>query len=316
MPSPRNRTISLSPAEEAALAAACLRVGSASEPPDVADFVRGGRYDGAVLLQDAFEALPLLPSGIASLVVADPPYNLDKEFHGLSFRARGTEEYAQWLRSWLGEIHRILRPGGTAYICSDWRSSTAVHLVAEEFFAVRSRISWAREKGRGARCNWKSLAEDIWFCTKGEDYHFNVEAVKLRRAVLAPYRAADGSAKDWSEDAQGQAWRDTHPGNIWTDLTVPFWSMPENTDHPTQKPEKLIARLVLASSREGDLVFDPFAGSGTTLAVARKLGRRWLGVEINPHYAALARKRLELAAVDRRIQGYDDGVFWERNSGR
>jgi site-specific DNA-methyltransferase (adenine-specific) len=90
--------------------------------------------------------------------------------------------------------------------------------------------------------------------------------------------------------------------------------MPENTDHPAQKSEKLIARLVLASSNPGDLVFDPFLGSGTSSVVAKKLGRQYCGVELDERYALLAEKRLRLANGDRTIQGYRDGVFRERNS--
>ena len=106
----------------------------------------------------------------------------------------------------------------------------------------------------------------------------------------------------------------TCPSNIWTDITVPFWSMAENTDHPTQKPEKLIAKLILASSRPGDCVFDPFVGSGTTAVVAEKLGRRWCGVEKETDYLCWALKRLSAARTDPAIQGYGDGVFWERNT--
>ncbi|HDP35782.1 MAG TPA: site-specific DNA-methyltransferase, partial [Candidatus Hydrogenedentes bacterium] len=109
-------------------------------------------------------------------------------------------------------------------------------------------------------------------------------------------------------------YRLTHPSNLWTDITIPFWSMPENTDHPTQKPEKLIAKLVLASSNESDFIFDPFLGSGTTAVVAQKLNRRFCGVEINQEYCCWAIKRLRLAALDAAIQGYEDGIFWERNS--
>jgi site-specific DNA-methyltransferase (adenine-specific) len=90
--------------------------------------------------------------------------------------------------------------------------------------------------------------------------------------------------------------------------------MPENTDHPTQKPEKLLAKIVLASSHEGDLVFDPFNGAGTTTVVAKKLGRHYLGVEIDEGYCCLAQKRLEIATEERGIQGYTEGVFWERNA--
>jgi site-specific DNA-methyltransferase (adenine-specific) len=90
--------------------------------------------------------------------------------------------------------------------------------------------------------------------------------------------------------------------------------MAENTDHPTQKPEKLLAKIILASSRENDLVFDPFNGSGTTTVVAKKLGRHYLGVEIDENYCCLAQKRLEIASTEKSIQGYVDGVFWERNA--
>jgi len=178
---------------------------------------------------------------------------------------------------------------------------------------VRNRISWEREKGRGAKANWKNSTEDIWFCTLGDVYKFNLADVKLRRKVIAPYRSASGKPKDWTESDNGN-FRDTHPSNLWTDITIPFWSMPENTDHPTQKSEKLLAKLILASSHEGDTILDPFLGSGTTSVVAKKLGRRFIGIESDETYALLAEKRLERAELQKEIQGFTDGVFWERNS--
>jgi site-specific DNA-methyltransferase (adenine-specific) len=90
--------------------------------------------------------------------------------------------------------------------------------------------------------------------------------------------------------------------------------MPENTDHPTQKPEKLIAKLILASSNPGDVILDPFLGSGTTSVVAKKLGRSYVGIEIDEKFCCLAEKRIQLADEDDGIQGYQDGVFWERNT--
>ncbi len=184
--------------------------------------------------------------------------------------------------------------------------------ILETSFQVRNRITWERDKGRGAKRNWKNNTEDIWFCTKSDDFYFDVDAVKLKRKVLARYRA-EGKPKDWSEEHNGR-FRLTHPSNIWTDITVPFWSMPENTDLPTQKPEKLIAKLILASSKPGACVFDPFLGSGTTAVVAAKLSRRWCGVEIDAEYQCLALKRLASAKADPSIQGYADGVFWDRNA--
>jgi site-specific DNA-methyltransferase (adenine-specific) len=178
---------------------------------------------------------------------------------------------------------------------------------------VQNRITWEREKGRGALRNWKNCSEDIWFCTVSDDYYFDVDAVKQKRRVIAPYRDGLGMPKDWRDDEQGR-FRITFPSNLWTDISVPFWSMPENTDHPTQKPEKLIAKLLLASSKPGDVILDPFLGSGTTSVVARKLGRHYIGIEAESDYCLLAERRLELAQIDGSIQGYADGVFWERNT--
>ena len=189
---------------------------------------------------------------------------------------------------------------------------------------MRNRITWEREKGRGANSNWKNAVEDIWFCTLSDDYVFNLDAVKLTRRVRAPYTDENGAPKDWKESVTGGAeaspsnsgerFRHTHPSNLWTDLTVPFWSMPENTDHPTQKPEKLLAKVILASTNADAVVFDPFLGSGTTSVVAKKLGRRYVGVEAEREYCCLAEKRLALAADNPTIQGYTDRVFWERNT--
>ena len=152
------------------------------------------------------------------------------------------------------------------------------------------------------------------FATVSRDYTFHLDEVKVRKRVLAPYRV-DGNPKDWEETDEGR-FRNTCPSNFWDDISIPYWSMPENTAHPTQKPEKLLAKLLLASSSKGDVVLDPFAGSGTTAVVAKKLGRKFVAIEQNPLYGAWAQKRLEMAETDASIQGYEDGVFWERNARR
>jgi site-specific DNA-methyltransferase (adenine-specific) len=263
--------------------------------------------------QDVFTALPNLPDTSVDLMFADPPYNLTKSFNDRKFTKTSTEAYAEWLDSWLSLSLRLLKPTASVYLCGDWRSSAAIQRIGEKYFISQNRITWEREKGRGAKSNWKNCSEDIWFFTVSEDYYFDVDAVMLKRQVIAPYTDRNGDPKDWRETENGR-FRVTHPSNLWTDLTVPYWSMPENTDHPTQKPEKLLAKIILASSREGELVFDPFNGSGTTTVVAKKLGRHYLGVEIDESYCCLALKRLDLASTDRSIQGYSDGVFWARNS--
>ncbi len=265
------------------------------------------------ICQDMEEACEFLPDAFVDLLFMDPPYNLNKEFNGKAFKKGSQEQYAALLEGWLRPLVRLLKTTASVYICSDWNACGAVQTVAEKYFTIRHRITWEREKGRGAKSNWKNCSEDIWFCTVSDDYVFNAEAVKLKRKVIAPYTHPDGSPKDWSREPDGP-FRLTAPSNLWTDLTVPFWSMPENTEHPTQKPEKLLAKIILASSNPAEIVLDPFLGSGTTSVVAKKLYRHYIGIEIDRRYACLAEKRLQLAETDKAIQGYWDGVFWERNS--
>lgn len=271
--------------------------------------------DGQSLIHgDLFDVLPTLPDGFANLIIVDPPYNLTRNFGDKKFTVVSPQQYEEYLRSWFSLLCDKLAPDGTLYMCGDWRCSSSMQRVIEERLTILNRITWQREKGRGAARNWKNSMEDIWFAVKNpKDYYFDVEAVKVRRRVLAPYREK-GRPKDWEETSEGR-FRTTFPSNFWDDISVPFWSMPENTDHPTQKPEKLIAKLILASSREGDVVFDPFLGSGTTAVAAKKLGRRYCGIELHLDYCLLAAKRLLLADQDKTIQGYAEGVFWERHSG-
>jgi len=299
---PRNRTITLSTEELSQYKSNLVRLESPANIRQIQD---------SIVCQDIHAALPHLPDRSVDLMFADPPYNLTKSFNDCRFVKTSIDEYSEWLDSWLTKTVRILKPTASIYLCGDWRSSAAIHRVGERHFIPRNRITWEREKGRGAKSNWKNCSEDIWFFTVSDEYYFNVEAVMLKRQVIAPYTHEDGAPKDWSETENGR-FRLTHPSNIWTDLTVPYWSMPENTDHPAQKPEKLLAKIILASSKEGDVVFDPFNGSGTTTVVAKKLRRRFLGVEIDEAYCCIAQKRL--GSGDLSIQGYADGVFWERNT--
>ncbi len=261
---------------------------------------------------DFWQVCQFLPHQSMDLIIADPPYNLTKSFNGTVFSKKKDNEYEEYTRQWLNAVQPLLKETGSIYVCCDWESSLIIGRVLGDFFKVRNRITWQREKGRGAKANWKNGLEDIWFATKSDNYTFNLEAVKVRKKVIAPYRV-NGKPKDWIETDKGK-YRDTCPSNFWDDITIPFWSMAENTAHPTQKSEKLIAKLILASSCEGDVVFDPFLGSGTTSVVAKKLQRHYLGVEIEPQYCAWAEERLEEAKSNSRIQGYSGGVFWARNS--
>lgn len=301
---PRNRSIELPYDEVEQYRHRFIRLQSSKAKDELLD---------KTICQDLFEAFQYLPDNFINLLFADPPYNLSKSFNEQRFQQKSLGEYEEWLDSWLSQTVRLLKPNASVYICGDWRSSAAIHRIGEKYFRVQNRITWEREKGRGAKANWKNCSEDIWFFTLSDNYTFNVEDVMLKRKVIAPYTDENGTPKDWDDEQNGR-FRITHPSNLWTDITVPFWSMPENTEHPTQKPEKLLAKIILASTNENDFVFDPFLGSGTTSVTAKKLGRHYLGIEIDEKYCCLAEKRLEMAEKEKSIQGYSDGVFWERNT--
>ncbi|MDR0927615.1 MAG: site-specific DNA-methyltransferase [Ignavibacteria bacterium] len=261
---------------------------------------------------DLFEILDKLPASFVDLLIIDPPYNLNKSFNGNKFSKMDDDEYLQYLESWFPKLLDVMKPIGSIYLCGDWTSTYAIYQVMCKYTKIRNRIIWQREKGRGAKANWKNACEDIWFGTMSNDYYFNVEAVKMKRQVIAPYRI-NGEPKDWEETDNGK-FRLTYPSNFWDDISIPYWSMPENTAHPTQKPEKLIAKLILASCPADGVVLDPFLGSGTTSVVAKKLGRRYIGIEMDEEYCCWAEKRLRQADNSNIIQGFSDGVFWERNT--
>ena len=304
MKAARNKTIDMSIGEGKQYLNRCISI---SGPAGVDSILN------KTIIGDCLEVIPFLPDSFIDLLIADPPYNLDKDFHGKKFKKTSDDVYEEYTENWVKAIIPHLKKEATIYVCCDWISSPSIGRVLKKYFHIQNRITWQREKGRGALKNWKNGMEDIWFATNSKNYTFNVEDVKVRRKVIAPYKV-DGKPKDWEETADGN-FRNTYPSNFWDDISIPYWSMPENTAHPTQKPEKLLAKLILASSNAGDVVFEPFLGSGSTSVTAKKLGRQYVGIEVNPQYCVWTEKRLEMAETDKSIQGYTDGVFWERNTG-
>ena len=303
MKADRNKTIDMTAAEGREYLERCISISEKKTLDEVLD---------KTILGDTFETLKLLPEKSIDLLIVDPPYNLAKDFNGKKFKKTSDDVYEEYTESWISLIAPLLKDNATIYVCCDWQSSPAIGRVLKKHFYLQNRITWQREKGRGALTNWKNGMEDIWFATKSKTYTFNVEDVKIRRKVIAPYKV-DGKPKDWEETAEGN-FRNTYPSNFWDDISIPYWSMPENTAHPTQKPEKLLAKLILASSNPGDVILDPFLGSGSTSVTAKKLGRHYIGIEQNEQYCVWTEKRLEMADSDNTIQGYADGVFWERNT--
>lgn len=304
MKAQRNKTIDITIEEGKEYLERCITISEKTELKDVLDKTING---------DTFKVLKYLPEKSVDLLIVDPPYNLDKDFHGKKFKKTADGMYEEYTESWILAVLPLLKDTASIYVCCDWLSSYVIAMILKKHFILKNRITWQREKGRGALSNWKNGMEDIWFATMSKKYTFNIEDVKIRRKVIAPYRV-NGTPKDWEETDEGN-FRNTYPSNFWDDISIPYWSMPENTAHPTQKPEKLLAKLILASSNKGDVILDPFSGSGSTSVTAKKLGRHYIGIEQDPTYCVWTEKRLEMAKSDPAIQGYTDGVFWERNTG-
>ena len=303
MKADRNKTIDISIDEGKEYLDKCIVVDDKTGVDTILD---------KTIIGDMYTVIPFLPEKFVDLLIVDPPYNLNKNFHGKKFKKMPDVEYEEYVDSWIQMLIPLLKDEASVYVCCDWQSSLIIGNVLKKYLYVQKRITWQREKGRGSISNWKNGMEDIWFATNARNYTFNVDSVKIRRRVVAPYKV-NGRPKDWEKTKEGN-FRNTFPSNFWDDISIPYWSMPENTAHPAQKSEKLLAKLILASSNENDIVFDPFLGSGSTSVTAKKLHRHYVGIEQNKQYCVWAEKRLEMADKDNTIQGYTDGVFWERNT--
>ena len=276
-----------------------------------------GELSNKIINGDIIDILTKINNNFANLIIIDPPYNLTKTFGDVKFESKNYEDYWEWMNTWLSVCIEKLASNGTMYICSDWKTSPIIYNLIrsyeeQDICYIINRITWARDKGRGSDKNWKNNIEDIYMIVKDKNnYVFNADQVKIQKKVIAPYKDSKGNNKDWIEGENGPE-RMTYCSNIWNDITIPFWSMAENTPHPTQKSEKLYARLILASSNTGDIILEPFAGVCTGGVVAKKLNRKSISIEINEEYCLYGLKRLDIAEINPHIQGYEDGIFKEK----
>lgn len=253
------------------------------------------KYEGAtagILWGDATEALATcVAPGSVDLIVADPPYNIGKQFGARRDRWPDDDAYVAWCREWLGLCVAALAPHGTLYLMASTQSMPHLDLHLRGRLHVLSRVVWAYDSsGVQARRKFGSLYEPILHCVVDpRRYTFDADAIQVEARTGAQRRLID-------HRKPVPALYNTHkvPGNVWTFPRVRY-RMPEYEDHPTQKPEALVERMIAASSRPGDLVLDLFAGTFTTSAVAQRLGRRSLAVEVEPDYVAIGLRRLRLA---------------------
>jgi len=274
------------------------------------DGVLDGSSRGAVLEADNLDVLAAIPDGVVDLAYADPPFATGRRRRLVSIRSgsgertrpgfRGPEVayetvsdlawdddlpldlHLEALGARIREIHRVLAPHGSLYLHVDWRTAHHVRLLLDEVFGPErflNELVWAYDYGGRARDRWPRKHDTILWYAKGDSWLFDREAIDripyMAPGLVGPEKAARGKL----------------PTDVWWMTIVPPASA-ERTGYPTQKPVRLLERIVAASSRPGDLVLDPFAGSGTTGVAAARLGRRWLLVDRNPMAVEIARGRL------------------------
>ena len=225
---------------------------------------------------DALNLFKELNDESVDLIIADPPYNLGKNY-GNNFDSKKFDEYLEFSRAWLKEAHRVLKPTGTIYVFMGVKFISYIFQILDQELKMHfnSWICWHYTQGMGRKKGFSPRHDDILMFNKTKKFTFNLDNIRIPQKY---YRARNNM-------------RGANPGDVWKFSHV-HYCHPNRQKHPTQKPEALIERMVLASSNVGDLVLDPFAGSGTTLRVCQQLNRRCIGFELNPNYIEIITERL------------------------
>lgn len=255
---------------------------------------------GELWRADALELMATLPEASVDLVIADPPYAIAKakwdEFESM-------EVYLTWCDAWIAEVVRVLTPVGSAYICGFSEILADLKVRAAPRFAACRWLVWYYRNKANLGHDWGRSHESILHLRRSPRTRIDVDAVRIPynghtvryptrvQAVSSQYGRGGKRRDSWEPNPLGAKPRDVF------EIPVLCNGMEEKTQHETQKPEALIEKLILASSEPGQLVLDPFVGSGTTAVVAARLGRRWLAGDADPRYVAMARTRLRAAAV-------------------
>ena len=255
------------------------------------------RQNVCIYWGDAIRVLSeLIPDQSAHLIFADPPYNIGKRFSGFVDKWESDEAYAEWCYQWLDLCIQRLKPSGTLYVMSSTQGISYLDVYLRKHLHILSRIIWHYDSsGVQAKNHFGSLYEPILHCVKDRrNYTFNaddilVEAKTGAKRKLMDYRKS--TPKPYNSQKV--------PGNVWYFPRVRY-RMPEYEKHPSQKPERLMERIIKASSNPDDVVLDPFSGTFTTCAVARRLGRQAVGIELQEEYIEIGLRRL---AIQKESQG-------------
>lgn len=229
-----------------------------------------------IILGDCLNELKSIESNSVDLIIADPPYNVGKDYGNMSDK-QNFDEYIEFSKTWLSECHRILKKGGTIYVFIGFRYISYLYQILENDLEMNfiNWISWHYTQGVGKTKGFSPRHDDILMFSKSENYIFNLDDIRIPQKY---YRKVNNM-------------RGANPGDVWS-ISHIHYCQKGRQSHPTQKPEALIERMVLASSNPGDLVVDPFSGSGTTLRVCQQLNRNAIGIELNEEYVEQTKERL------------------------
>ena len=229
-----------------------------------------------ILCGDCLDLMKDIGTETVDLIVTDPPYNLFKDY-GNDSDKRAHSEYLTFTRQWLKEAERVLKRTGTLYLFMGVRYISYIYQILEQELELKfnSWITWCYTQGIGKTKGFSPRHDDILMFTKSKDFTFNLDCVRIPQKY---YRSVNNM-------------RGANPGNVW-EFSHVHYCQANRQDHPTQKPEALFERMILASSNTGDLVLDPFCGSGTALRVCQQLHRRGIGIEINNDYVEIIKGRL------------------------
>ncbi len=248
-------------------------------------------YADQLFVGDAAEIMKRFPGESVDLIIADPPYNLGKNY-GKITDLKEWEEYERFNVCWLNEAVRLLKNTGSIYVFMGFRFVSKLFLILEENYKLNFNgwIVWHYTQGMGRKRGFSPRHEDILYFTKSDNFVFNLDEIRVPQKY---YRKRNNMAG-------------ANPGDVWAFSHVHYCSG-ERKDHPTQKPEGLIERMVRASSNPGDIVLDPFVGSGTTCRVASVLERNYIGIDINPDYIKITEQRInepfdDFDSVDERVK--------------
>jgi site-specific DNA-methyltransferase (adenine-specific) len=247
-------------------------------------------HDGhAVIHGDAIAALEqLVPDKSVDLIFADPPYNIGKNFNGRMDRWPSDEAYVEWCKRWIDLCLAKLKDNGSFYLMTSTQNMPHFDLYVRSKAHILSRIIWSYDSsGVQAKRYYGSLYEPILFGVKDkDDYTFNADAIMVEARTGAKRKLID-----YRKPVPTQYNTQKVPGNVWNIPRVRY-RMEEYEEHPTQKPTTLLERIVLASSNPGDIVLDPFSGTFTASFVAKSLGRKSIGIEIDEEYMKIGLRRL------------------------